>query len=68
MIKYTYMNTLHLFKLFGLLGFSTVDLLFILLIILILFGAKKLPELSKALRKSAKEIQSSTKDDPNKKN
>ncbi|HVX24588.1 MAG TPA: twin-arginine translocase TatA/TatE family subunit [Candidatus Saccharimonadales bacterium] len=36
--------------------FSTFDLIIILVIILLLFGAKKLPELSKSLGESAREL------------
>lgn len=42
---------------FGLLGdFSTVDLIIILAIILLLFGSRKLPELSKSLGDSVREL------------
>ena len=38
------------------LDLSTPDLLIILAIVLLLFGAKKLPELSRSLGQSAKEL------------
>lgn len=41
---------------FGLLDFSTPELIIILAIVLLLFGGKKLPELSKSLGSSMREI------------
>ena len=41
---------------FGLLDFGTPELILILAIILVLFGGKKLPELSKSIGQSIKEI------------
>jgi sec-independent protein translocase protein TatA len=41
---------------FAFLDLSTPDLLIILAIILLLFGAKKLPELSRSLGSSAREL------------
>lgn len=41
---------------FAFLDLSTTDLLIILAVILLLFGAKKLPELSKSLGQSAREL------------
>jgi len=41
---------------FAFLDLSTADLLIILAVILLLFGAKKLPELSKSLGQSAHEL------------
>jgi sec-independent protein translocase protein TatA len=41
---------------FGLLDFSTPELIIILAIVLLLFGGKKLPELSKSLGSSVREI------------
>ncbi|MGF7228758.1 MAG: twin-arginine translocase TatA/TatE family subunit [Candidatus Saccharibacteria bacterium] len=41
---------------FALLDFSTPELIIILAIVLLLFGGKKLPELSRSLNKSLKEI------------
>ena len=41
---------------FAFLDLSTPDLLIILAIVLLLFGAKKLPELSKSLGSSAREL------------
>lgn len=41
---------------FGLLDFSTPELVLILAIILLLFGGKKLPELSRSLGESVKEL------------
>jgi sec-independent protein translocase protein TatA len=40
----------------GKMNFGTTELLIILAIILLLFGAKKLPELSKSLGQSMKEL------------
>lgn len=45
-----------MFEQFGILDLSTSDLLIILAIILLLFGAKKLPELSRSLGSSAREL------------
>jgi sec-independent protein translocase protein TatA len=41
---------------FAILDLSTPDLLIILAIIVLLFGAKKLPELSRSLGSSAREL------------
>jgi sec-independent protein translocase protein TatA len=41
---------------FAILDLGTPDLLIILAIVLLLFGAKKLPELSKSLGSSAREL------------
>ena len=41
---------------FGLLDFSTPDLAIILVIVLLLFGGKKLPELSKSIGESISEL------------
>jgi sec-independent protein translocase protein TatA len=41
---------------FAILDLSTPDLLIILAVVLLLFGAKKLPELSKSLGQSAREL------------
>jgi sec-independent protein translocase protein TatA len=49
-------GTLPMFTNFAFLDLSTPDLLIILAIILLLFGAKKLPELSKSLGTSAREL------------
>ena len=45
-----------MFAHFALLDLSTPDLFIILLIVLLLFGAKKLPELSRSLGSSAREL------------
>ncbi len=45
-----------MFGQFAILDLSTADLLIILAIILLLFGAKKLPELSRSLGSSAREL------------
>ena len=45
-----------MFQYFGILDLSTPDLLIILAIVLLLFGSKKLPELSKSLGQSAREL------------
>lgn len=41
---------------FGLLGIGTPELLLILLIVLLLFGGRKLPELSRSLGSSMREL------------
>lgn len=41
---------------FALLDFSTAELVIILLIVLLLFGGKKLPELSRSLGNSMREL------------
>lgn len=43
------------------------ELIVILVILLLLFGAKKLPELAKSLGSSAKELRNAMKDDDQKK-
>ncbi|HWB39078.1 MAG TPA: twin-arginine translocase TatA/TatE family subunit [Candidatus Saccharimonadales bacterium] len=45
-----------MFNTFAFGDFSTFDLVIILLIIVLLFGAKKLPELSKSIGQSAHEL------------
>ena len=45
-----------MFEQFAFLDLSTPDLIIILAIVLLLFGAKKLPELSRSLGQSAKEL------------
>lgn len=52
-----------MFTNFGFGDFSTVDLLIILAVILLLFGGKKLPELSRSLGQCMKELRSGMKDD-----
>ncbi len=51
-----------MFTSFGLLDFSTPELLIILAIVLLLFGSKKLPELSRSLGESVKELKKASKD------
>jgi len=51
---------------FAILDLSTPDLLIILAIVLLLFGAKKLPELSRSLGESARELRKGLSDDGNK--
>lgn len=48
---------------FGIFDLSTPALLIILVIILLLFGAKALPKLSKSVGESAKELRKGLKDD-----
>jgi len=48
---------------FAFLDLSTPDLLIILAVILLLFGAKKLPELSKSLGQSARELRKGLSED-----
>lgn len=45
-------------------GLGTGELLLILLIILLLFGAKKLPELSRSIGSSIKELRKGMNDEP----
>jgi sec-independent protein translocase protein TatA len=45
-----------MFTQFAVLGIGTTELLLILAIIVLLFGAKKLPELSRSLGDSAREL------------
>ncbi len=52
-----------MFSSFAFLDLSTADLLIILAVILLLFGAKKLPELSRSLGQSAKELRKGLTDD-----
>jgi len=51
---------------FAILDLSTPDLLIILAIVLLLFGAKKLPELSRSLGQSASELRKGLNGDDNK--
>lgn len=44
-------------------GIGLPELIVILVILLLLFGAKKLPELAKSLGSSAKELRGAMKDD-----
>lgn len=48
---------------FGLLDFSTPQLVIILAIVLLLFGGKKLPELSKSLGTSMRELRKGLSED-----
>lgn len=57
-----------MFNNFGLLDFSTPELIIILAIVLLLFGGKKLPELSKSLGSSMREIRKGLNSDDNEKN
>ena len=54
-----------MFSQFAFLDLSTADLLIILAVILLLFGAKKLPELSKSLGQSARELRKGLSGDDN---
>jgi sec-independent protein translocase protein TatA len=49
-----------MFTQFGLLDFGAPELLIILAIIALLFGGKKLPELSKGLGESIRELKGAT--------
>jgi sec-independent protein translocase protein TatA len=51
-----------MFSSFAIGDFSTVDLLIILAVVLLLFGGKKLPELSRSLGTSMKELRNGMKD------
>jgi sec-independent protein translocase protein TatA len=57
-----------MFSHFAILDLSTPDLLIILAIVLLLFGAKKLPELSRSLGTSARELRKGLNGDEEKKN
>lgn len=48
-------------------GLGAPELLIILLILLLLFGASRLPKLSKSIGESAKELRKGLTDDPHKK-
>lgn len=45
-----------MFSNFAILGIGTTELIIILVIVVLLFGAKKLPELSRSLGKSVSEL------------
>lgn len=45
-----------------------MELIIILIIVILLFGAKKLPELARSVGSSAKELKSAMKDEPDAKN
>lgn len=45
------------------LGLGTPELIVILVILILLFGAKKLPELARSIGSSAKELKTSMKDE-----
>jgi sec-independent protein translocase protein TatA len=53
---------------FAILDLSTPDLLIILAIVLLLFGAKKLPDLSRSLGTSARELRKGLNGDEKKSN
>ena len=55
-----------MFTNFGLLDFSTPELIIILAIVLLLFGGKKLPELSRSLGSSMREIRKGLNDNDEK--
>ncbi len=55
-----------MFETFGILDFSTPELMIILLIVLLLFGGKKLPELSRSIGKSMQELRKGVSDEPTK--
>lgn len=68
-LEFIYMSTLLLF-----IGFGAQELIFIVLIILLLFGGKKIPELMKGLGKGVRsfrdgmnDIESLSKENPEKK-
>ena len=52
-----------MFTQFAFLDLSTPDLVVILVIIVLLFGSRKLPELSKAVGTTIRELRGSLKDD-----
>jgi sec-independent protein translocase protein TatA len=49
------------------LGLGAPELIIVLLILLLLFGASRLPKLSKSLGESARELRKGFTDDPHKK-
>lgn len=49
------------------LGIGTTELILIVAIILLIFGAKKLPELAKSIGTSAKELKKGLRDEPEEK-
>ena len=51
---------------FAIFDIGTTELIVVLLIVLLLFGAKKLPELSKSIGTSIKELRSGMSNDENK--
>lgn len=51
---------------FAILDFSTPELIIILAIVLLLFGGKKLPELTKSLGSSMRELRKGLNDEPEK--
>ena len=53
----------YMFSNFGLFDLSTPSLLIILAVIILLFGAKAIPKLSKSIGESAKELRKGLKDD-----
>jgi sec-independent protein translocase protein TatA len=57
-----------MFQQFAILDLSTPDLLIILAIVLLLFGAKRLPELSRSLGTSARELRKGISGDDEKHN
>jgi sec-independent protein translocase protein TatA len=52
-----------MFDQFGFLNLGTPELLLILLIVLLLFGGRKLPELARSLGSSARELRKGLDDD-----
>ena len=50
---------------FAILDLSTVDLIIILAVVLLLFGAKRLPELSRSVGSSLQELRKGLNDDGN---
>ena len=44
-------------------GFSTTELMIVLVIVLVLFGSKKIPELAKGLGRGIKDFKSAIKED-----
>jgi sec-independent protein translocase protein TatA len=50
-----------MFTQFGILDFGTPELVLILAIVLVLFGSKKLPELSRSIGESVRELKNATK-------
>ncbi|HEY4963344.1 MAG TPA: twin-arginine translocase TatA/TatE family subunit [Candidatus Saccharimonadales bacterium] len=53
-----------MFGQFGFLDFGTPELLIILAIVLLLFGSKQLPKLTKSVGESIRELRKSVSDEP----
>ena len=61
--KIVYKNTLKKYKTMG--RFGTTEWILIIVVVLLLFGGKKIPELMKGLGSGIKEFKDATKEDEN---